>query len=173
MRVLPTHIVAAGGFVTNEEQKILLVKDERRGWGFPGGQVENGESLPQALIREIQEESGVTAEIINIVGIYSNTSKREGHSGVKEITTIVNIDFICKYVSGDLRTSEETSEVGWFTKEEALKLITYPKVVYRFNNMLNFNGEFHCYAFKEPFQFIEKFLFPRCHDQLHKESNRK
>ena len=164
MRVLPTHIVTAGGFVTNEKDEVLLVKDSSsrgRGWGFPGGQVENGESLPQALIREIKEESGITAEVINIVGIYSNTSKREGYNGVKEIPTIVNIDFICKYISGGTQTSDETSEVGWFTKQEALELITYPKIIYRFKNMLNFDGNFHCYAFKEPFEFIEQVIFPR------------
>ena len=161
MKTLPTHIVAAGGFVTNEQDEVLLVKTPRRGWEFPGGQVENGESLPQALIREIQEESGITAEIINIVGIYSNTSKRKGYDGVEEIPTIVNIDFICKYICGDLRTSNETTDVGWFAKQEALKLITYPKIIYRFNNMLNFDGKFHCYAFKEPFEFIEQLVFPR------------
>ena len=160
MWVLPTHCVTAGGFVTNDKDEVLLVKG-RHGWGFPGGQVENGESLPQALIREIQEESGVTVEVLNIVGIYSNTSTREGYNGVKEIPTLVNIDFICKYVSGDLRTSEETSDVGWFTKEEALRRITYPKILNRFENMLNFNGDFHCYAYKEPFEFIEKYVFPR------------
>jgi 8-oxo-dGTP diphosphatase len=160
MRTLPTHIITAGGFVTNEQGKILLVKSHR-GWEFPGGQVENGESLSQALIREIQEESGVIVEVVNIVGIYSNTSKREGYNGVKEIPTIVNIDFICRYISGILHTSDETVDVGWFTKEEALNIITYPKVLYRFKNMLNFDGSFHCYAFKEPFEFIEKYTFSR------------
>lgn len=94
---MPTHIVAVGGFVTNEKNEVLLVKSERRGWEFPGRQVEVGESLPQALMREIREESGVEAEVTEIVGIYSNTSKRPGWNGVKEIPTIVNVDFRCRY----------------------------------------------------------------------------
>lgn len=73
------------------------MKSERRGWEFPGGQVEVGESLPQAIKREVLEESGAIVEVEGIVGIYSNTSKKQGYNGVKEIPTIVNISL-------DLRT---------------------------------------------------------------------
>ena len=56
---MPMHTVAVGGFVTNVKNEVLLVKSPCRGWKFPGGVVETGESLTQALIREIQEESGL------------------------------------------------------------------------------------------------------------------
>ena len=49
------HAVAVGGYVTNANNEVLLVKNPRHGWEFPGGVVDSGESLPQALIREIQE----------------------------------------------------------------------------------------------------------------------
>ena len=42
-RFMPTHIVAAAGIVVNSNGEILLVKNNRRGWEFPGGQVEVGE----------------------------------------------------------------------------------------------------------------------------------
>ena len=159
--IFPTHIVAVGGLVVNELGQVLLIKSQRRGWEFPGGQVEVGESLPQALAREILEESGVVAEVADIVGIYSNTSKKKGYNGVKEVPTIVNVDFICKYVSGEICTSDESIDVGWFTKEEARALVTFPKYAYRLANMIDFDGRFHCYAFKEPFEFIEKLILPR------------
>lgn len=56
---LPTHIVAAGGIVINDNNEILLVNNPRKGWEFPGGIVETGETVPQGLIREIKEESGI------------------------------------------------------------------------------------------------------------------
>lgn len=46
---IPTHIVAVGGLVTNNKDEVLMIRDECKGWIFPGGQVEIGESLPQAL----------------------------------------------------------------------------------------------------------------------------
>ena len=47
----PKHIVSAATIVLND-QKILLIKGPRRGWEMPGGQVEEGESLMDAAIRE-------------------------------------------------------------------------------------------------------------------------
>lgn len=160
---MPTHIVAVGGLVTDGGGKVLLVKSERRGWEFPGGQVEVGESLPHAVIREIREESGVSAEVVGIVGIYSNTSKRPGWNGVREIPTIVNVDFRCRYLSGELTLSDETVDFGWFSREEAVKLVSYPKYILRLQKMLDDDGIFHCYAYRhkgEGIDLFETYDFP-------------
>lgn len=47
---MPTHIVAVGGIVEKEQGHVLLVKTQHGGWVFPGGQVEVGENLIDALI---------------------------------------------------------------------------------------------------------------------------
>jgi len=49
------------------------------------------------------------------------------YNGVEEVPTIITIDFICKYISGDLRTSDESIEVKWLSKEEALKVVSKSK----------------------------------------------
>lgn len=157
----PTHIVAVGAFVKNDKDEILLVKHPHKGWEFPGGIVEIGESLPQALKREVQEESGIFVKVNNIVGLYSNTEKREGYNGVKEIPTIVNVDFVCSFLSGELTTSAESIESGWFSKEKSLELVTNECILYRLNNMIEYNGSFHCDAFKIPFAFSEQYLFEK------------
>lgn len=148
--IMPEHYVAVGGLVTNDKNEVLLVKSPLRGWEFPGGVVEAGESLPQALKREIYEESGANVAINDIVGIYTNVVKN-----------IVNIDFRCTYEFGELTTSDESVEVGWFTKEQARKMITCEKYIQRFENMLNGDEKFHCCAFEhEPFRFTEQVIFP-------------
>ena len=61
--VMPTHIVAGAGIVTNEKDEVLLVKTYNSGWVFPGGQVEVGENVIDAVKREIMEEAGVEVEV--------------------------------------------------------------------------------------------------------------
>lgn len=94
----------------------------------------------------------------------TNTKKREGYNGVEEIPTIVNIDFICKYISGDLTTSVESTDVKWFSKNEALELIN-PKLHFRFRKALDYQSAFTCMGFhRNPFNEIEvdeEYLFNR------------
>lgn len=137
---MPVHIVAAGGFVENNQDEILLVKDHRNGWVFPGGQVEVGENLMDGLIREIKEESGIDVLVSHLIGIYSNTSTYEGYNGVKTVPTKVMCDFVCKRVGGELSTSDETSESLWVKKNEVLEMISAPALRARYQAYLDFLG---------------------------------
>lgn len=140
-RVMPTHIVAVGGVVVNDEGRILLVKNTYRGiWEYPGGQVEVGESLVDGLRREIREESGIEVEVGELFCVASNTCTYPGYNGVKVVPTKVMFDFICKPVGGAEHTSDETSEVGWFTPEEAQALIAAPALIERFKVYLGHQG---------------------------------
>ena len=128
----PMHIVAVGGLVTNSQGQVLLIKSPRYGdWEFPGGQVEEGETIPHALEREVLEETGIIVQVKSLVGIYSNLRK----------PSIVNMDFICEYVSGELTTSEESTQVEWVDSEEALSRVKREAIYRRLRNMLEFSGE--------------------------------
>lgn len=138
--IMPTHIVAVGGITEDEDGNILLVKTYHGGWVFPGGQVEEGENLIDALIREIKEESGIDVEVSNLIGIYSNTGKYKGYNGVEIVPTKVMMDYICKPVGGELCTSEETSESRWVSKDKVLDMIEAPAIRERYQAYLSFNG---------------------------------
>jgi 8-oxo-dGTP diphosphatase len=128
----PTHIVAAGAFVTNAKGQVLMIQSPRYGdWEFPGGQVEESETLPQAVEREVLEETGIVVRLKSLVGIYSNTRK----------PSIVNLDFICEYISGEPRTSAESSQVEWVDREDALDRVQRKAIYGRLRNMLEFKGE--------------------------------
>ncbi|ABX04145.1 MAG TPA: NUDIX hydrolase [Herpetosiphon sp.] len=99
-QIPPRHIVTVAGCVVNHNGEILLLQSPRGGWEFPGGQVEIGESLTQALTREIFEETGVQAKIEHLVGVSSNLALGS-----------VNLDFRCSYQSGQLTTSAESLAV--------------------------------------------------------------
>ncbi|CAM3924230.1 NUDIX domain-containing protein [Paenibacillus alkaliterrae] len=112
--ITPKHIVSAAAIVLNENNEILLIKGPRRGWEMPGGQVEEGESIRSAAIRETKEESGVDIEIITFCGIYQNVSG-----------CICNTLFLARPVGGEPAVTEEALEVGYFKIEEALHMVTW------------------------------------------------
>lgn len=157
--MLPTHVIAVGALVINTQGMLLLVRHPQRGWEFPGGMAERGESLPVALRREVLEETGVICEPVRLVGLYSNLSIRPGYNGVDEIPPILNIDFCCRYVGGQLHTSEESLEVGWFTQAEAVHMVTHPLLSHLLRQMLSSSEGTRYGAFTLPFEMLETRLF--------------
>ena len=146
----PTHLVSVAALVTNDEGKILLVNSPWRGWEYPGGLIEPGETFQEALHREIREEAGVEVEITGFVGICKNVEK-----------DIVNIDFTCRYVGGELTTSEESTEVIWATPEEAFQMITFPLTKKRLQQMLSGSKDARLFCFKREngFEVVEDSSF--------------
>jgi 8-oxo-dGTP diphosphatase len=110
----PKHIVSAAAIVVNDNNEILLIKGPRRGWEMPGGQVEEGESLSQAAIRETKEESGIDIEIIKFCGIFQNVGN-----------SICNTLFLAKPIGGEPIRTSESLESAFFPIEEALNKVKW------------------------------------------------
>ena len=138
--VMPTHIIAAAGVVTNSKDEVLMVKTHNSGWVFPGGQVEVGENVIDAVKREIMEEAGIEVEVGEVFCIASNTCKYPGWNGVKEIPTKIILDFICKETGGTPRPSEENSETMYVAKEKVLDMITAPAIIERYKAYLEYTN---------------------------------
>lgn len=146
----PLSFIAAGGLV-EKDGRVLLIKSERRGWEFPGGVVEKGESVLQGLKREIREESGVISEPVALVGIYQNLALKKGYGKLKGtmLPPSLNIDFICRWTGGEAKASEEGAEVKWFAPEEAREAVRYPGYKERLKNMLDFSGKISLATYKK------------------------
>jgi ADP-ribose pyrophosphatase YjhB (NUDIX family) len=114
--------VAVSGIVTDSRGRILLVKGNRRGWEPPGGQVELGEDLVEALKREIREESSVEVEAVKLVGVYSNLGGPE-----RALAEQVNFAFGCVWVGGEPCAGEECTEAGFFEADEARQMVKAPQ----------------------------------------------
>lgn len=110
----PKHIVSAATIVINDNKEILLIKGPKRGWEMPGGQVEEGESLKDAAIRETKEESGIDVEVLKFCGIFQNVNQ-----------SICNTLFLAKPIGGKLSTSSESLDVGFYPIDQALEMVTW------------------------------------------------
>lgn len=110
----PKHILSAAAIVLNENDELLLIKGPRRGWEMPGGQVEEGESLQAAAIREVKEETGIDIKIEKFCGVFQNV---EG--------SICNTLFLAKPIGGKETTSPESLEVAYFPISDALNMVTW------------------------------------------------
>ena len=153
---LPVHCVSAAG-VVYKDNKVLLIRTARRGWEYPGGIVEQGEAILDGLKREILEESGIIVEPECITGIYQNLVKKRGYGPLEGIIlpTTVNLVFRCKYVGGETNTSDEGLEVGWFTPDEAIKMIMQPYFRKAFEDAHHYCGHPHFGTFRKSDKSVE------------------
>lgn len=102
--------------IFDESGRVLLEKREDNGnWGLPGGAVDIGESVEDAVVREVFEETALTVKVTRLVGVYSdpydhNVSQYPDGNIVQWITT----SFACSRISGKLKISDESTDIGYF-----------------------------------------------------------
>ena len=123
-------VVGVGGIVTDGE-RILLARrghaPSQGAWSIPGGRVELGESLPEAVRREIQEECCLDVGVGD-VAIVLDRITRSPEGGV--VSQYLIIDFWVTVVGGEAQAASDASEIGWFTIDEVRTLSTTPKLLY-------------------------------------------
>ncbi len=121
-RIYPSRpLVGVGGLVLRGPELLLV----RRGvppsqglWSLPGGGVELGEELAQALKREVQEECSISIEAGPIVGVFdliyrSSADQVEFH--------YVLVDFLADYLEGEVRAGSDVADAVWVSFDECLK----------------------------------------------------
>ena len=148
MKQFPTHIVAVFGIVENDKNEILLLKHrDKNAWMFPGGQVETGENLFDALLRETREEANMEIKIGKLFCVTSNTSSYPGYNGYDIVPTKVIFGFICEYAGGEFKDSDETTDYRWVHRDSALDMLTAPSLIDEYKAYLDFTGEIKYLAY--------------------------
>lgn len=96
------------------DDKLLLVRERSDGgWTLPGGWADVGDVPSLAAEREAWEEAGFRVKARKVIGVYD-----ANRAGPLEIFHAFKIVFLCELISGEARPSMETSEVGFFGREE-------------------------------------------------------
>jgi 8-oxo-dGTP diphosphatase len=117
-----TPLVGIGAIII-ENGRVVLVKRAhpplQAEWSIPGGVLEVGELVREAAIREAREETGLTVEPGELLGVYDRVL-RDANQRVQY--HYVLIDFLCRRVAGDLAAASDAVEVRWFAREELPEL---------------------------------------------------
>ncbi len=107
--------IAVSALIFDGERILLAHRRDIDWWNLPGGGMEIGETIDEALCREVSEETGLAVEIRQLVGVYSKPQKQE-----------VVLSFLCNVIGGTLTTTEESRECRYFAPAD-LPINTLPK----------------------------------------------
>jgi ADP-ribose pyrophosphatase YjhB (NUDIX family) len=106
----------------DKREKILLTRRTDNGrWCLPGGAMDAGESLVEACVREVFEETGLKVRVLKLIGVYSNPNRIIEYNDGNRVQLVAH-HFEVDAVSGELTLNNEVSEFGYFTAEEIATL---------------------------------------------------
>ncbi len=92
--------LGAGGIVINEAGELLVIqRDDTRTWTYPGGALDMGELPTDAVVREVEEETGIKVYPVRLVGIFFNPVPARGD--------LLVFSFRCIQRGGEIKTSAE------------------------------------------------------------------
>ena len=122
-REYPASPLVGVGAIIIDGSRVVLVK---RGqpplegeWSIPGGVLEVGEMLRDAAVREAREETGLTVETRELLGVFDRIVPNAAGNIVYHY---VLIDFFCQRISGELRAGGDAADARWFTPEDVRTL---------------------------------------------------
>ena len=116
--------VGVGGAVVRDGRLLLVRRASRRGrgnWQVPGGFIEPDETIEKAVVREVEEEAGVTAEVQGVLGLRNRYDPDNGNS--------LYIVMLMRPVGGEPKPDDhEVDQAGYYTMEEIRCLEPLPAI---------------------------------------------
>jgi 8-oxo-dGTP diphosphatase len=115
----PTYLahfrVGVYALIFEQGRVLLALRRDIDWWNLPGGGMEAGETVEEAMRREVLEETGLIVEVERLVGVYSKPQKQE-----------VVLTFLCQVTGGQLTATEESRECRFFLPAD-MPVNTLPK----------------------------------------------
>jgi len=111
-------MVGVGGIVLNEGKVLLVRRGQQPGygkWSIPGGMVELGETLTEAIRREVLEECGIEIELADVIAVLERVIRREDE---RVRYHYILIDFLGYWKGGELQPASDILEARWADPSE-------------------------------------------------------
>jgi 8-oxo-dGTP diphosphatase len=122
-REYPDRPFIGVGAIIVEDGRVLLVKRGHEPltgeWSIPGGVLELGETVREGVAREALEETGLTVEPLELLGVFDRVVRDLDE---RTLYHYVLVDFLCQRISGELCAAGDADEARWFSAEELAKL---------------------------------------------------
>jgi 8-oxo-dGTP diphosphatase len=121
-REFPEAPIVGVGAVIVERNRVLLVQRGREPlkgkWSLPGGMLELGESLAEGVVREVQEETGLIVEVLELVELLDRVHRESSPEGERVRFHYVIADYLCRVVGGTLQASSDADAARWVERAE-------------------------------------------------------
>ncbi|MFD8249777.1 NUDIX hydrolase [Nocardia sp. NPDC059691] len=128
--------VAVSALVQDDEGRILLIRRTDNGkYSIPGGGLEAGETVAQAVVREVNEETGIDVKVTELIGVFSDPDHVIAYND-GEVRQEFSICFRARPISGKPRPSEESAEVEWVAPEKLRERDIHPSILLRIHTGL-------------------------------------
>ena len=105
--------------IFNEKNQVLLQKRADVGlWGIPSGHIEIGETVSEAAIREIKEETDLDIKIKKLIGVYSDPNSQVFEYPNGQVVHFITTCFLAEITGGELKcNSDESLEIKFFDQQ--------------------------------------------------------
>ncbi|MEU1408526.1 NUDIX domain-containing protein [Streptomyces sp. NPDC005728] len=124
-------------FVQNAAGQVLLIKRSDNGrWALPGGGHDAGEFISDTVVREVWEETGIKVEVSELTGIYTDPGHVLQYDD-GEVRQQFSMCFRARPVGGDLRTSNETTQVRWVDPTDLPQYDIHPTMQLRIEHAID------------------------------------
>lgn len=122
--------------VTDQQHRMVLIRRRDNNlWALPGGAMELGESIVEAAVREVKEETGLDAEITGLIGVYTNPHHVMAYTD-GEVRQQFSLCFTTRLLGGHLRVDSESTDIAWTPLEDIPSLNMHPSMRLRIQHYL-------------------------------------
>ncbi|GAA3730956.1 NUDIX domain-containing protein [Plantactinospora mayteni] len=129
-------VPGGAALVVDDRGRILLQRRADSGnWSLPGGAMEVGETIGDAVVRETREETGLDVELTGILGIYTDPRHVIAYAD-GEVRQEFVVAFTARPVGGALAVSDESTDVAWFDAATVADLQMHDSVRLRIGHWL-------------------------------------